>query len=221
MALDLATSTPAAEGLCIAAFDPDPAVLGGDSEEIVASTIGAGGAYSIPGIDRKPAFGLIISVYDCVETDDTVFTSATPILPTDYADLPAGGELAGQTSFVINAAFRDGMQASMVAAGYGGDINKEGLMMGMVLDASLMPVDGATITGSATTVYYQDGDAKDGLYTTGASLNTETQAAGGALYAIPAAAISTYSADAAGLTFPTNTAGSSEGTALIVPMVAE
>lgn len=219
-AIDLATSTPAAEGLCVRAVNPDPAVTGGDPITMAEGTVGAGGAFSMSGVDAKPAFGILVSVLDC-DTDVTVLTTATPVLPPLYADVEAGGEVSGLTAFSINAMYADGMDASLAAAGYGNSIWKAGGLMGGVWDSTYAPIGGATVTGASGTVYYQDGDARDGLFTTKGALNTSTIAPAGALFLIPEAPIGSYSASASGYTFPSNTLGSTPGSIIFAPVIAE
>ena len=111
---------------------------------------------------------------------------------------------------------------SLAGAGYVGTIWDDGGLMGGVWDSAITPIEGATVTGASGTVYYQDGVAADGLFTTkGVGLNTSTSAAAGALFLIPKAPISGYSADADGYTFPTNTLGSSAGSIVFAPIIAE
>ena len=218
--LDMMMQAPLGEGICVAALNPDGAVTGGKVETMVETTTDATGAFVLPGIVDKPVFGILMSVYDCKLSGSTVMTSATPVDTADYTGLNDGDVLTGKTAFVVNAMYRDGIDLSLQAVGYASDITTDGALAGMVLDSSFTPLDGATITG-ADTVYYQDADDSDGLFSTGAALNTSTSALAGAFWIIPAAGISTYSADYAGLTFPEAMAGSSPGSIMIVPLVGE
>ena len=217
---DMAVGAPLGEGICVAAMNPDGAVTGGDVEEMSATTTDAAGTFSLTGIMEKPVFGILISVFDCETSGTTVMTSATPVDTADYTDLESGDVLTDKMAFVINATYRDGIDASLQAVGYPSDITTDGALAGMVMDATLTPIDGATVTG-ADTVYYQDGDAADGLFSTGQALNTSTVAAGGSFFVIPAAGISTYSAESGDLVFPEAMAGSSEGSVMIIPLVGE
>ncbi|MCK6505402.1 hypothetical protein L6R53_18720 [Myxococcota bacterium] len=220
-AIDLATSTPAAEGLCIRAINPDPAVTGGEPVTMAESTIGAGGAFSIAGVNDTPAFGILVSVFDC-KGAGAVLATATPVLPPLYADVMTGDTISGLTAFSISGAYADGIDASLAAAGYVGSIWKVGGLMGGVWDSSYMPIEGATVTGASGTVYYQDAVSADGLFTNAKTgLNTSTIASGGALFLIPEAPIGGYSATAVGYTFPTNTLGSSPGSVIFAPVIAE
>lgn len=219
--VDLASGTPAMEGLCVRAINPDPAVTGGEPITMSESTIGAAGAFTLTGVDTKPAFGILVSIYDC-ESKGTVLATATPVMPPLYADIAVGGEVSGLTAFSINAMYADGIDASLAGVGFtGGSIWDIGGLMGGVWDSSFMPLEGAVVTG-ASTVYYQDGNPGDsGLFATTGALNTSTVAAGSSLFLVPAAGIGGYSATLSGYTFPTNTLGSSPGSIIFAPIIAE
>ncbi|MCB9777652.1 MAG: hypothetical protein H6742_03735 [Alphaproteobacteria bacterium] len=218
-AIDGATQTPAAEGLCVAALNPDAAVTGGETVTMASGTVGAAGSFSIEGVDDTPSFGILISVFDCDDAD-SVLTTATPVLPPVYAGVETGDTISGLTAFSISAAYADGIDASLAAVGFAdGSIWDIGGMMGGVWDNTYSPINGATVTG-ASTVFYQDGDAADGLFSTGGGLNTSTVATGGSIFLIPAAPIGGYSATASGYTFPTNTLGSSAGSIVFAPIIA-
>jgi hypothetical protein len=216
--LDLMLSAPLGKGICVGAMNADAAVTGGDVVEMASALTDASGAYSIPGITEKPTFGILLSVHDCKTPGTTVLTSATPVQPASYADLNSGDVLSGTMAFVIDATYRDGIDASLAAMGFTDGITELGGLAGMVLDSSMTPLEGATVTG-AKMVFYQDGNPKDGLFTTGGVPNTATIAAGGAFWLIPAAGISTYSAEYKGLSFPEAMAGSSEGSVMILPLI--
>lgn len=217
-ALDLATHDVAAAGLCVVAFNADAAVTGGDPVEMARATVAAGGVFSISGVDAKPAFGILLSVRDCND-EGTVVPTATPVLPSAYSSVVTGDTISGLAAFSVSAAFGAGIDGSLAAVGYPGTIATDGALMGGVWDNTYTPIDGATVTG-ATTVFYQDTDSADGLYSTGTSLNAATSAAAGSLFLIPAAAVSTYSATAEGYTFGGNTLGSSPGSIVFAPIIA-
>jgi hypothetical protein len=203
--------------------NPDPAVTGGAPIVMADSTIDASGDFSIAGVDAVPQFGILLSISDCLVTGTgaAVLTTATPVTPDKYAGVATGDTISGMTAFSISQAYANGIDASLAAAGYTGSIWVDGGLMGAVWDMSLAPIGDATVTGTTDTVYYQDGDASDGLFTTGASLNTATQPSGGAIFLLPKAAIAPYSATAAGYTFGSNLLGSNPGSIVFAPLIAQ
>ena len=74
-----------------------------------------------------------------------------------------------------------------------------GFLAGYVVDSSESPVGGAAITcDDCADVYYLDSDPSDGLFKTGGSVNTETDASAGSFFIIPDAPVFTYYADDGG-----------------------
>lgn len=217
---DIMAGMPVAEGLCVTAFNPDAVVTGGELVEMSTTTTDAAGAYSLPGIYDKPVFGILLSVFDCEVSGTTVMTSATPVNPADYNGLASGDVLSGTMAFVINADYRDGIDMSLAAMGYPSDITTDGALAGMVMDATHAPIEGAVVTGS-NGIYYQDANPSDGLFTTAGAPNMATAAAAGAFWIAPGAGISTYSATYEDLVFPEAMAGSSAGSVMILPLIAE
>ena len=217
---DVLTQGAAAEGLCISAINPDPAVSGGDPITMATATLDASGNFSIAGVDAKPSFGILMSITDCAE-EGTVIATATPVPAPSYADLVEGDTLSGLTAFSINVTYAGYIDGSLAAAGYSGTgIEADGALAGFIVDNTLTPIDGATVTGAAS-VYYQDADSTDGLFTTGTDVNAATVAMGGSMFFVPQAGVGAYSASASGYSFPTYTLGSSPGSVVFAPLVAE
>jgi hypothetical protein len=122
---------------------------------------------------------------------------------------------------VISLDFADGINASLATAGYLPDIWKVGMLYGTVYDNALTPLDGVTVSGAAASIYYMDADPADGLFTTGATVNTSTSAAASAVFVVPGAPITTYTAEADGYTFDSITLGALPGLALISAFYAD
>ena len=124
------------------------------------------------------------------------------------------------TIFSISTALEEGMVQSFNAAGgYVWTPATQGVLMGFVLDSTGAPIGGATVTGTAASTFYVDGNSTDGMFTSAGALNTST-ATGVGVFAIPAAPITTYTAAADGMTFDTLTGGSLPGLALFVAFYA-
>ena len=87
------------------------------------------------------------------------------------------------------------------------------MIIGIVADSVGTPLDGGTVTPATpgASVYYQDTDLADGLFSTGLNVNTETQALAGAVYVIPAAPLDGYTGAAPGQTYTTIQAAVDEG----------
>lgn len=138
-----------------------------------------------------------------------------------YAGVDTGDELAGLRAYSVSATYADALDVGLVAVGYGGgSLWNVGGLMGSVVDASLAPLDGGTVT-EANPNYYPDLDASDGLLATTGVTNPSTTAAAGALYLIPAAPIAAYDAFAPGYTFDTATVGSQSGSIAFFPFIAD
>ncbi len=221
-AVDFATQAPAAEGLCIDVLDPSPALTGGAPALLVSSTVGANGAISIDGIVTSSVLGLLLSIKDCGTENTTVFTSATGVPYEDIRYLTEGDTLAGVTALSIDMAFLGGMQTSAEVVGYTGDMETEGIVFGLLRDAAGVPIDGGTVTcGSCGPTYYLDGDAADGLFSTGAAANAGTVQAAGGVWVIPAGPVGQYAAEDGGIhTFPEQLNGSTPGSALVTAIYA-
>lgn len=214
-AVDFASQTPAATGLCVIPVDPGPAVTGGDPIPLGQTTVGADGAFTLFGLTVKPDLGLVIIVQDCAK-EGTVYPTGTGVKAATLEALADGATLADQRAFSVSNTFRDGLIASFGAAGGSWDPGTAGVLMGFVLDSKGAPIDGATVTGAASTTYYMDTNSADGLFTSSSGVNTATSAAASSVFAIPAAPVTVYTAAADGYTFEPLTGGSLPGIALFV-----
>jgi hypothetical protein len=223
VAIDIGTNAPAPDGLCIDLLDPTPVLQSLPPDLLLTTTVGASGAFTFEGVVTESTLGLLMSVKDCDTEGTTVFTTATGIVPDSYSGLAAGDTLADQTAFSISNAFLAGLEASATAAQYAGDLSTDGFMFGFVFDAGVQPLAGATVTcGTCGTTYYLDGDAADGLFTTGADLNLSTDAAAGASWVIPAGPVGQYTADDGGAhTFETQLNGSNPGSATVTAFIGQ
>jgi len=207
MAVNLMDGTGAAEGLCVHAADPTPAMAGGEIEVLATSTVGATGVYSVPGIETDSAVGLLMLVADCAD-EGTVMPTATGIATDSYAGLGDGDVIADRVIYSIDTASQGAMAAGLAGAGYAGDLAVDGALVGFVFDAAGTPVDGAVVTGP---------DGFPTYYFTGAGFTTDaTVAAAKAMFVIPAGPIYSYSAAADGHDFDSILAGSQPGFAVIV-----
>jgi hypothetical protein len=222
-AIDVATSAPAPEGLCIDLLDPSPVLQQLPPELLLSTQVGAGGAFSIEGVVTESTLGLLMSVKDCETEGATVFTSATGVFYDSYSGLADGETLADQIAFSISNPFLEGLELSAAAAQYAGDLSTDGFMFGFVLDSARQPLSGATVTcGDCGTTYYLDSDPNDGLFTTGTDLNLSTDATAGAAWIIPAGPVGSYVADDGGAhTFGQQLNGSNPGSATVTAFIAE
>jgi hypothetical protein len=223
-------STTAAAGSCVALVDPSPALQGKPAEVIAGPTkIGEGGTFSFAKVFPPSTLGLLLTVDDCNEepvdcaegTGDALFTAATGIQGASFIGLGAG-DVLDAAAFAIDCTTLGAWEAS--ASGlYKGDLSDDGFMVGFVWDTTNTPIEGATVScGSCTTVFYQDPDFSDGLFTSAEVLNGSTIAAGGSLFLIPAAAISSYSADDGGThTFTDQLLGSNPASAVATVFFGE
>jgi hypothetical protein len=212
MAVNLMDGSAAAEGLCVHAADPTPAMAGGEIEVLATSTVGGSGAYSVTGIETDSAVGLLMLVADCGD-EGTVMPTATGMSTDSYAGLGDGDVIADRLIYSIDAASQGAMAAGLAHAGYAGDLAVDGALVGFVFDAAGAPVDGAVVTGPSGFPTY---------YFTGAGFNTAgTVAAANAMFVIPAGPIYSYSCAADGYDFDSILAGSQPGFAVIVAFDAQ
>ncbi|MBA2319968.1 MAG: carboxypeptidase regulatory-like domain-containing protein [Deltaproteobacteria bacterium] len=206
-ATDLQTGQPvvradtALPALCVAAIDPSPAVVNGDPEDLVTSTLCDDGTYVLAGIEEIPSIGLMVGIYDCAATDDeaTVMRTVTGVASDDFEGFGPGDTLEGVTAWSISSAFLAEMQADLESSTP--DLRTEGFLSGFVTDANGAPVDGATVTCGncdTTPTYYLDAAPEDGLFGDGTTFNASTEADARAFFLIPAANITTYEADDGG-----------------------
>lgn len=217
--LDIASGESAAKGLCIVALDPDPAITGGSPVELGDSTVKSNGNFIISGLEDTPGMGIMLQIEDCGGST-TVIPTATFIDPSVYEGASVGDIFSGLTACSIDDSYAESVDNSLDDAGYSGSIWEDGALAGFVLDKSQAPIDGAKISSSSASVYYQDANSSDGLFTSGGSLNTKTSAAAGAIFFIPEAPIFSYSASASGYSFDSALAGSFPETVTVVPFIA-
>ena len=141
-AIDLGTLTPAAEGLCILAADPTPALGGGDLDVLAGGQIGADGQFTIEGVTTTSTVGLFMVIQDCDGAPEvTVMPTATGVSPASYAELGDGDALDGLTMLSIDNSLTEGVDASLAGVGYAGSIVTDGMMAGFVQDSAGAAID--------------------------------------------------------------------------------
>ena len=188
----------AAEGLCVQAVDPGPALTGGEPTVIASSQVCADGSYVVGPIDTAPTVGMFVMIDDCDGAKDTLMKSATGIAPEQYADLGPGDTLTIEAIFATRE-WVSVEQADLERVGWSGDLAASGYMAGIVEDATPAPVSGATVGCSGcATVFYEDASADDGIYGADTSANASTLAEAGGLFMIPGAPIFTYTCEDGG-----------------------
>jgi len=192
----LDTALPA---LCVAAIDPQPAILpNGVPDYLITSTLCDDGTYILAGLEEVPVLGVMIGVYDCAD-EGTVMRTVTGVAFDDFAGLSAGDTLEAVTAWSISSAFLLEMQANLESTTP--DLRESGFLSGFVTDATGEPVGGAEVSCSncaTTPTYYLDALPDDGLFGTASEYNTGTDPAANAFFIIPAANITTYEADDGG-----------------------
>ena len=204
--VSLADGSPAGQGLCAEVADPSPAVSGAPPTTLGTGTVGTDSTFSIEASGR-PAIGIVVSVSDCPGQETTAMRTGTGILAAAYADLPAGGSTAEQVVYSIPSDFEAAIASSLLAAGYSGTLADDGVFIVSVLDHLRQPVSGARVSficsappcDSEPVAFYIDDDPIDGLFTTGATTNTETDASAGALVFIPKGPVGPYGAEDGGV----------------------
>ncbi len=220
--IDFGTQQPAAEGLCVEALDPSPALTGGDPALVASATVGAAGAVEIAGITVRPSLGMLISVKDCGAENTTVFTSANGLAYAKFRDLGEGAVLSGETLYAIDLPYLATLQADAEAVGYTGDLLTDGMMFPMVADNTGAPVAGATVTCDACApTLYIDGNGGDGLFAEAGVPNAATTVEGHGAGVIPAGPVAQYITEDGGAhTWEVMLFGSSPGSALVAPIWA-
>ena len=184
-----------------------------------STTVGAGGAWTATDVPYV-GLGLLALVRDCGDEGNT-FPSATGIPSDAYSDLEPGSTLEGAAALVITGDVGAGLQASLEAAGYTGDIATGGIVTGFILDAEGNGISGATMGCGSCSPYYGDGDPSDGLFSTGGSANTSSDAAASGLFVVPDATLTTYGAEAEGYTFGSSPLAALPGSAVIAVFYAD
>lgn len=180
--------------LCAYALDPTPVLSGGEPVVMAASQVCDNGEYFVGGLSNPPSVGMFISIADCNSSSPTVMKSATGVDFDDVKDLGDGDEHTDHTAYLVTLEYGATVDANLTD--YDGDAVTTGFMAGFVMDVNNDYVSGAELscTGCAD-FYYLDTDASDGMFTTGESRNTETDADARAVFVAPGAPIFTYKAD--------------------------
>jgi hypothetical protein len=205
-------SASADAGLCVHAADPTNAISGGAIEIIASGSVADDGSYSVAGIETTSAVGLLMLVEDCND-EGTVMPTATGIAAASYTGLGTGDAISERAVYSIDGDTLQGIAAGLAAAGYAGDLEVDGALIGFVFASEGVPADGATVAGpDGYPTYYLQAD--------GSWSEDSTVAATGATFVIPAAPIYNYIASADGLSFDALLAGSQPGYAVVVSFTA-
>ncbi len=205
---------PAPEGTCVRLFNPDDGLDGSTPEALAEGTVGAGGAYRLTGITRWAGSPPLVVIDDCDTDPPRVFPTGTPVPPELVEPVTDGGTVTGVVSVALGVETFDAIAASLAAAGDTTDLASAGLMMGFLWGDDEAGIEGAQVVCETCTVYYGDGDATDGAFTTAGTRNTAATRSG--FYAIPGAPIETYSAVAEGYSFVSTPMGAIPGGALLM-----
>lgn len=213
--IDLALKVPMdGSALTIAVADPTPALAGGEMEILATGTADATGAFSVAGVETTSSVGLFVVV-----TGTGVMNSAFGISSASYSGLGDGDVLSGVNAYVVSSDLSDFVNTSISAAGGTEDIVTLGALFGFVFDVAGAPVGGAvaSCSGCGTpNFYYADTDPTDGLFSTGATANTSTNAATNAMFVVPGAPIASYTADDGVHDFVSQLGGSLPGFAAFI-----
>lgn len=192
---------PAPEGACVTALDPAQGIEGGTPEELAEGVVDAAGGFTLTGV-RVTELPPLLVIDDCDTSPPRVFPTGTPVAPELIQGVADGDVVTGAQAISLGVEAFDAMVASLDLAGSAVDVSAEGLLFGLTWDPNTQtPIPGAVVACDGCAAYYGDGDASDGLFTTGGALNAATGPGG--LYAIPGAPIADYSATAEGYTFDT------------------
>lgn len=215
VAVDLETLTPAAasDGLCATAIDPSPVLAGQPPNDLASGQVCDDGAFAIYNLGAAPAVGMFVVIDDCkpgegdtaAVAQDDVLQSANGVKSDDVVGLGAGdvyvmdSETGKGNLTYLSRTYQVTLEGELID--YAGSLDSDGFLGGRLLDADLAPVTGASIdcsTCGALVASYQDGDASDGLFSTGGAANAATTADGDGRYFLPGAGVSTYEIDDGG-----------------------
>jgi hypothetical protein len=219
--IDLYAGLPVAEGLCLAVLDPSPILYGQPAEMLAAAQIGADGLFEVVDVSTTSQLGILMSLGDCDGSHTNVFPTNTGILPAYYEGMGEGDVVANQMALSVSMAFLGVLQQSIAAAGYDGDLEEDGFVLGFVFDIDGEPDDGVEIGCRDCTVYYADSSPMDGLFTSSGSLNTATSALGGGMWLIPAAGLESFTATSDHAEYREQVLGSEPGSATLGQFTAE
>lgn len=209
-ARDVETGDPPPDGLCASAIDPGPAVTGGDPVILATAPVATDGTFSVPGIVENPQLGIFLGIDDCADAGaDVVMNAATGIGAEEVEGKGTGDVIDGVEAVFVTHELEGRWGAEL---GWPGELGADGFLAGFVVDADGNAVSGAAIGCLTCDRYYRDGDPSDGQFGDGTTFNETTDAAGGALFLIPAAGISNYTCDDGGAhTWEPTLFGSVEG----------
>jgi hypothetical protein len=200
----VAPTTGTGPALCVAAIDPTPAVVNGDPEYLITSTLCDDGTFVLAGLEEVPTIGIMIGVYDCPVTTtapaaNVVMRTVTGVSSEAFDGFGPGDTLEGVTAWSVSMPYLATLQADLGEGAV--DLAASGFLSGFVLDSAGAPVSGAVVTcGSCgdTPTFYRDASPDDGLWGDGTNFNTATIAEADALFLIPAARITTYTCEDGG-----------------------
>jgi hypothetical protein len=218
-AVEFFTQAALPAGVCVSLLDPISMMTGGGGAALGVGETDDVGAFSIAGVSERPQLGLLIRTASCT-AGDPLFPSVSGVAAASYLSLDDGQILTGQTAFAISSSAASDIDASATIAAYVGTPSVEGMIVGLILDASGVPIAGASVVCEACTVLYVDEDFSDGMFTTGMDANTVTSVNG--LFVLPSAAVGSYGAnDGGGHTWQSFFAGSNPGEASIIALTAD
>jgi hypothetical protein len=218
--IDLATKTPAPEGLCVAILDPSNGTTVDTIRTLAETTVDASGSFFIDNVPIASEVGLFSSVSNCgSEGEETVYTSRTSISPVTYQSLKSGDALEIKP-LSISIELLQILEESLVTAGETAPASENGFMIAWIRDKDGTNLPGATLAcDGCGTPYYFDQDASDGLFTSASSLNSVTDEGGRVLLLGPPNA--TYTATADGFSFEPTVNGGTEGIATCTEFKAQ
>ena len=199
---------PAPEGMCVTIFDPTDAISGGEPEMLASTTLASDASFQA----ELPADGAPLLIV--IDDEPIVFPTGTPVQPEAVAGVMAGDTLP-VTAVSLSVGTYDLLSAGLSAAGDTTDISTDGVLIAVIMDGadqSLIPT--GTLSCGGCTVYYNDADPTDGLFSTGGVLNTH-----GGVAVVPGAPIDTYTAVADGYSFPSGTGGAIPRGALVAALM--
>ncbi|MCA9606237.1 MAG: hypothetical protein KC619_11610 [Myxococcales bacterium] len=195
------TGTLPPEGTCVHVSEVPPADEEGPLDFLATSTVGSDGSYLLTNVSTTSAAGLWLIVDPCPEPGPTtVMATANGLSADAYAGLGEGDILAADPIFFLAGEDATSIDQSLVAVGATATLGTDGAIVGFVLDATGVPIGGATVgCGGCATTYYADDNPSDGLFgSPSTGINAATDPALLAMFAIPGAPLHTYSADDGG-----------------------
>ena len=228
MLLDPFTGLPGSSGICLAAADPSPALVGGDLAILATGMTEEAGAFEITGIETASTLGIVIIAHDCEGADTTMYPSGTGISSYTYGAL-ADGEIASSNIFQLTTDIVGTIDADLITAGHTDSdgapatFSEQGGLIAFMFDAEGSPVPGATLDCAAGScpAYYNTADMMGSfsLLDTEGEPGTSTGLDG--LAVLPGAPITTYLPTHPTLAFDSLTTGSLPGIALFFTLSSD